>query len=173
MVIGCCGAGKSTFSKNLHAILGLELIHLDKHYWKPDWVESEDKEWRAKVKELAAKPKWIIDGNYGGTMDIRFKRADMIVFLDYSTLSCLWRITKRIHKYKGRSRPDMTEGCNERYDLQFYHYVATYNLVRRKKHYAQLDKLKEEKQIVILKNDKACEKFLQSIRNKMEANPHP
>lgn len=167
MVIGCCGAGKSTFSKRLHSILGLELIHLDQYYWKPNWIETKAEEWRKKVHELAAKPEWIIDGNYGGTMDIRMEKADTIIFLDYPTLSCLWRITKRIQKYKGRTRPDMPEGCHERYDLEFYHYVATYNLRRKKKHYRQLEQHKESKQTLVLKNDEACEDFLRSLEKKI------
>jgi len=166
MVIGCCGAGKSTFSKKLHSILGIELIHLDQYYWKPNWVESDSEEWKHKVQELAAKPEWIIDGNYGGTMNFRMDRADTIIFLDYSTISCLWRITKRINKYKGRTRPDMPEGCHERFDLEFYHYVATYNLLRRKKHYRQLEQHKVNKQTFVLRNDKECENFLKKLEKK-------
>ena len=37
MVIGCCGAGKSTFSRRLHTVTGLELIHLDQQHWQPNW----------------------------------------------------------------------------------------------------------------------------------------
>ncbi len=98
MIIGCCGAGKSTFSKRLSQLTGLEVIHLDQYYWKPNWEESDKEEWTDLVKKLAGKPQWIMDGNYGGTMDIRMARADTIIYLDYSTAKCLWRITKRILK---------------------------------------------------------------------------
>lgn len=77
MIIGCCGAGKSTLARKLHAVAGLELIHLDRQYWKSGWIETEPEEWGEKVAGLVAKPNWIIDGNYGGTMDIRIKRADL------------------------------------------------------------------------------------------------
>jgi len=112
MVIGCCGAGKSTFSRKLAEITKLEKV-----------------EWKTIVTKLSNRPNWIIDGNYGGTMDIRMEKADTIIYLDYPTIKCLWRITKRILKYKGQVRPDMPEGCKERFDLDFYHYVATYNLI--------------------------------------------
>jgi adenylate kinase family enzyme len=46
LVIGCCGAGKSTFSKKLLAILNVELIHLDQYYHKPNWEEPEKKSGR-------------------------------------------------------------------------------------------------------------------------------
>ena len=161
MVIGCCGAGKSTFSKKLHEILGLEIIHLDQHYWKPNWVESDKEEWEQKVKSLVAKDEWIMDGNYGGTMEFRLERADTVVFLDYSTLQCLWRITKRIHRYKGQVRPDMTEACPERYDLEFYHYVATFNLMRRKSLYEKINK--HQIQQFVLKNDQQVARFFEEL----------
>lgn len=164
MVIGCGGAGKSTFSKNLGAILGFEVIHLDQHYWKPNWVESSSEEWKKKVEQLSGKPSWIIDGNYGGTMDLRLARADTIIFLDYSTIKCLWRITKRILRYWGRSRPDMSEGCNERFDWIFYHYVATYNKTRRPGLLKKLDQFKNEKQVLILRNDRETSNFLEKLK---------
>jgi len=163
MIIGCCGAGKSTLSRKLHKITGLELIHLDQHYWKPNWVETHKAEWEKIVTNLSEKPNWIIDGNYGGTMNIRFERADTIIYLDYPTIKNLWRITKRILKYHGQVRPDMPEGCKERFDLAFYHYVATYNLVRRKSLMNKMEKLKEEKRILIFKNDKEADVFLKEL----------
>ena len=64
LVIGCCGSGKSTFSKKLHKILKLPLIHLDKYYHKPNWEEPELVEWKKTVFFLSQKPLWIMDGNY-------------------------------------------------------------------------------------------------------------
>jgi len=164
LVLGCCGAGKSTLSKKLSTITGLELIHLDQHYWKPNWTETPKPEWENIVTQLAAKSKWIIDGNYGGTMDIRLKRADTVVFMDYSTTTCLWRITKRIWKYHKQQRPDMSPGCNERFDLDFYHYVATFNIRNRKKILNKLEPLKASKNILIFKNDKEVSEFLNQLQ---------
>ena len=163
MVIGCCGAGKSTFSKKLNEILGLEVIHLDQHYWKSNWEETDSIEWKNIVENLSEKSTWIMDGNYGGTMDIRIKKADTIIFLDYSTIKCLWRITKRITKYWGKERPDMVKGCKERFNLNFYHYVATYNLKRRKSLLGKLAQYENEKQVLIFKNDKESSAFLRAI----------
>ena len=39
LVIGICGAGKSTFSQVLAARTGLPLIHLDKEFWRPGWAD--------------------------------------------------------------------------------------------------------------------------------------
>ena len=69
LVIGCCGAGKSTFSKTLQSILKLELIHLDQYYHKPNWEEPEKEQWEGIVNNLVQKPSWIMDGNYKGTLE--------------------------------------------------------------------------------------------------------
>lgn len=164
MVLGCCGAGKSTFSRALQAITKLELIHLDQYYWKPDWEETAAAEWNEVVQKLAEKPAWIIDGNYGGTMDIRIQRADTIVYLDYSTWKCLWRVSKRILKYNGKVRPDMGKDCKERFNLAFIHYVATFNWVRRKKLLQKLNLIKGKKKVVIFNNDQASNDFLEQLK---------
>jgi len=165
MIIGCGGAGKSTLSKKLSQLTGLELIHLDRHYWKPNWEMTDKPAWETLVRELSNRPSWIIDGNYGSTMDIRIAKADTIIFLDYSTLVCLWRVTKRTLQYWRKSRPDMSEGCGERFDWQFYHYVATYNSTRRKKILAKLDKVKDSKKVLIFNNDKETDNFLKELED--------
>ncbi len=167
MVIGCCGAGKSTFARRLHAVTGIELIHLDQHYWKPDWVESDPEEWMVKAESLAARPRWIIDGNYGSTIDLRIRRADTILYFDFPTWKCLWRITRRILQYLGKERPDMPAGCRERFDLDFYHYVATFNLVKRKRLLQKLAAVEGEKRVVIFRNDGEAERFLEKLSNRL------
>ena len=83
LVIGCCGAGKSTFSKKLHKILKLPLIHLDTYYHKPNWEEPEKEDWKKIVSSLAHRKEWIMDGNFSDTFDIRIPRSDTIIYLDY------------------------------------------------------------------------------------------
>jgi hypothetical protein len=70
MVIGCCGSGKSTLSLKIQRITGLPLFHLDQYYWQPNWSEPSKEKWEKIVADLANKEEWIIDGNYGGTMDL-------------------------------------------------------------------------------------------------------
>ena len=153
LVIGCSGAGKSTFSKALHRRLKLPLIHLDQHYWKPNWTESEPGEWTKKVTELVRGEEWIIDGNFGGTMDIRLERADTIIYLDISTNKALYRILKRRFIYLGKTRPDMPANCPERLSWEFIHYVAFFNRTRRDKIFQKLNALPKNKAVYILKSN--------------------
>ncbi|MDZ4712666.1 MAG: hypothetical protein SGI89_10120 [bacterium] len=66
LIVGGCGAGKSTFSIKLGNATGIEVHHLDKYFWKPGWVETEKSEWNRKVDELLSKDEWIIEGNFKG-----------------------------------------------------------------------------------------------------------
>jgi len=168
MIIGCSGAGKSTLSHRLHTQSGIEIIHLDQYYWKPNWTETPRKEWEKIVHDLSLKSTWIMDGNYGGTMDIRLEKADTIIFLNYSTFKCLWRVIKRTFKYWKRERPDMPKGCKERFSLSFLHYVAMYNFTRRKSILKKLNTFKTSKNIAILKNDKEVNFFLQNIESQLD-----
>lgn len=164
MVIGCSGAGKSTLSRRLHAILGLELISLDQSYWKPDWTEPDKATWTGVVKKLAEKEDWIIDGSYGGTMDIRIQKADTIIFLNYSTRVCLSRVIKRTIKHWRKVRPGMAEGCRERFDLNFLHYVITFKRKRGRKLVEKLRKLEDSKHVFIFNNDLETSRYLKSIK---------
>ena len=62
MIIGACGAGKSTFAKKLQQITRLPLHHLDQMFWLPSWQHRDKQEFRENVAHLARSNEWIIDG---------------------------------------------------------------------------------------------------------------
>jgi adenylate kinase family enzyme len=113
LVIGSPGSGKSTLATELARRTGLPLIHLDQEHWRSGWVEPPKDEWRRRVAELVAGNRWIIDGNYGGTLDLRLARADTLIDLEFPAWLCVWRILRRVAGSWGRVRPDMAEGCPE------------------------------------------------------------
>jgi adenylate kinase family enzyme len=127
LIIGPCGAGKSTLAMQLGPRLDLPVYHMDQLNWKPGWVESSKDEIRNKLAEVTAQKHWIIDGTYGGTLPERLARADTVLYLDYPIRLCVMRLMKRIWTYRGRSRPDMAEGCPERFDLPFFFYLLRWN----------------------------------------------
>jgi adenylate kinase family enzyme len=126
LVIGSGGAGKSYLARELGSRLGLEVIHLDVHFWKPGWVETPANEWQAIVERLIARPSWVMDGNYGGTMAVRFQAVDTIIFLDISRWICLWRVFVRLVQDRGRKGSDLPEGCPESVDWEFTKWVWHY-----------------------------------------------
>src|SRR5688572_15577903 len=110
VVIGSGGAGKSTFSRQLGEITGIQVIHLDNIYWQPNWVKTPEEEWKGVVAQLLTRDCWIMDGNFGGTRQMRLEACDTAIWLDMPRRICIYRILKRAVAYRGRNRPDMAEG---------------------------------------------------------------
>ncbi|MFM8331464.1 MAG: DNA topology modulation protein [Candidatus Methylumidiphilus sp.] len=163
LVMGSGGAGKSTFSVKLGAKLGLPVLHLDSYFWSAGWVERDKVEWRQTVERLVAQEKWIMDGNYGGTLDIRLAACDTVIFLDRPRLLCLWRVVRRRLRFHGRTRPDMAAGCDEHLTWEFIRYVWHYPYRRRPQILARLSAIKHDKTIVVLQSGCAIEAFLASV----------
>ena len=132
-------------------------------YHKPNWEETKQEEWEKIVNSLVQKPSWIMDGTYNRTMDIRIKSAGTIIYLDYPTLKCFWRVIIRIFKHHGVTRSDMANGCKEQFDLEFLHYVLTFNSKFRKGIKQKLNLVKDKKKVLILKTNKQADKFLTRI----------
>ena len=123
MIIGSGGAGKSTLARKLGEKLNIEVFHLDSLLWRPNWEMVSREEQREIQNDLIKKEQWIIDGNYGGTMDVRLEAADTIIFMDFPRVICLYRAVKRYFQYRGKSRPDMVEGNDERLDWNFLKWI--------------------------------------------------
>ena len=95
VVIGVTGCGKSVLAEKLAQRLGLDFIELDALYWKPDWVESGDEEFRQKVELATRAPAWALAGNYNKVRDLVWPRAEALVWLDYPFLVAFVRQWKR------------------------------------------------------------------------------
>jgi adenylate kinase family enzyme len=118
-VVGCGGAGKSRLSVELGRRLGLPVIHLDAHFWKPGWVATPDDEWEALQPALFAGDAWVVDGNFHRTLRHRLERADTVVHLDFPLSVCLRGALTRLARHFGEVRPDMGRGCPEGVDVAF------------------------------------------------------
>jgi adenylate kinase family enzyme len=160
LIIGSSGAGKSTFARRLGERTGQEVIHLDKLYWNPNWVETAKDEWQKKVEKAVQGDSWIIDGNYSGTMELRLPACDTVIFLDMPRTLCVYRILKRVAFYRKGSRPDMAEGCDEHFDWEFIKWVWNYPTRSKPKVEALLKKFQDTKTIIRLNSKKGIENFL-------------
>ena len=162
IIIGCGGAGKSTLARQLGEKLNLPVVHLDKLFWKPGWVESTKDEIDAKIMEEMSKPKWIIDGNYNRTIAERIRHCDTVIYLDFSRLACLMGVAKRILTTYGTVRPDMGAGCPERFDPEFLKWIWNFNRKHRENYYRLLNEA-EGIETIVLKNHKAVKRFLEQL----------
>jgi adenylate kinase family enzyme len=163
LVIGSGGAGKSTLAAQLGARLGLPVVHLDALYWRPGWVPTPEAEWRGVVAGLAAGESWIMDGNYGGTLDLRLAACDAVVFLDLPRWLCVARVLRRWARYAGRPRPDMAPGCPERLRVEFLRWVWDYPRRRRPGILRRLRESPPGRRVVILRSRSAVARFLAGL----------
>ena len=162
MIIGCGGSGKSTLARQLGEKTGLPVVHLDKLFWRPGWVNLTREEFDIVHNAAIEEKKWILDGNFDRTMEPRIRRCDTVVYLDFSRMACLLGVMKRILTTYGKVRPDMGDGCPERFDLEFLQWVWNFNKNKREKNYRLLEQY-GDKSIYILKNRKQVKEFLESL----------
>ena len=162
IIIGCGGSGKSTLAQQLGEITVLPVVHLDKLFWHAGWVESTRDEIDGKIMAALEEPRWIIDGNYNRTLPKRLEYCDTVIYLDFSRFTCLRGVAKRILTTYGTVRPDMAEGCPERFDLEFLKWVWNFNKNHREKYYRLLNEAEGIEKIV-LKNRRAVKEFLKRV----------
>lgn len=162
LVIGAGGAGKSTFAARLGLRTGLPVVHLDREYWQPGWIEPHPEAWVTTIARLTAGERWILDGNFGGSLERRLAACDTVVFLDMPRLACLRRVLSRYLRYRGSARPDMTPGCNEKLPLEFLWWIWTYPTRRRPAVLRCLRGLRADQTAVVLRSDADVERFLAS-----------
>jgi adenylate kinase family enzyme len=163
LVIGSGGSGKTTFARQLAARTGLPLIHLDAHFWRPNWQPRPDDEWAAIVRELISRDRWIMDGNYGGTLDQRLEACDTVFFLDMPRSQCMARVLRRQFRNWGRAREEMPEGCAERFSLEFLAWIWTFPSRRRGAILERLGSLRAKKNVHVFRGDADSERFLAAM----------
>ncbi len=146
-------------------ILDLPLVHLDTHFWRPGWIETPDSEWQEIVKSLISRDEWIMDGNFSGTLSIRAERADTIIFLDLPRNVNMKGIFRRVIKYYGKTRPDLPDGCPEKFDWVFTKWVWNFHNNSRPKVLEILEPFRSSKNIITLKSRKEVNNFIDRLIN--------
>ncbi len=157
-VVGCGGSGKSTFAQELSRTTGLPLFHLDEYFWRPGWVETPADEFRTIQGELVAHDRWIIEGNYSNTYDLRFERVDTVIVLSPSRRVCLYRVVKRVAV--NWHRDVQAQGCPEHLDISFLHWVWRFPYDARPRLDAALARYKGRFNIVELSTSAATRSYL-------------
>lgn len=164
LVLGCSGAGKSTFAFWLGQATGLPVIHLDSIYWKSGWVASTNDEWDEIMNELVKLDSYIMDGNYSRTLDKRLVQADTVFYFDFPRRLCIYRVIKRRIINHRKTRADMAKGCSEKIDLEFLNWVWNYRKRNRGRILEMLEKADGQKQVHIFRNPGEVKKYIESNR---------
>ncbi len=160
VIVGCSGSGKSHLSTALARRLGLRVIHADKVFWKPGWTDPDNEAYRYEIERLTLDDGWIFDGIPGRVADIVLPRADTVIWLDQPTMLCAIRAYGRMFRYFGRTRPDMAEGCPERFSLRPWQYASSFNTVMRPRIEGWLYAYAPKTPVIRLKGDRQVAMFL-------------
>ena len=156
LIIGCPGAGKSTFGKRLADKTGLPLYHLDMIWHKPDKTNISTDEFDSRLTEITLRDEWIIDGNYQRTLEMRLNRCDTVFLLDFPLEVCLAGIKSRI----GTVREDLP--CKEtELDKSFEEFVINFPEDNLPKIYRLLEKYTMSKDIHILRSRAEADSYLE------------
>ncbi len=158
IIIGCPGAGKSTFARKLHKATGLPLYHLDMLWHKPDKTNYTREEFDRSIAEIMARKEWIIDGNYSRTLEIRLRSCDTVFLLDFSTELCMKSVENRI----GTRREDMPWVETE-LDEEFRQWILDFPKEQLPEIYRLLDKYKEAVNVIVFKTREELERYLCNI----------
>lgn len=96
-VVGSTGTGKTSFARDLAAVLDVRHVELDALFWGPNWSMAEPAVLQARALEATAGDGWVVDGNYGGAgvRELVWERADTIIWLDYSLAVIFVRLWRR------------------------------------------------------------------------------
>ena len=163
MIIGCGGAGKSTLARKLGEKTGLPVVHLDQIFWSPgNWKHLGREEFDVRLMAEMEKPRWIMDGNYNRTMELRLENCDTVIYLDFFRWVCLASWIGRVLKNWGHARADMAPGCSEWFDPEMAVWIWNFNKKNRARYHQLLTNL-EGKHVYIFKNRREVDTFLQSL----------
>ncbi len=157
IIIGCPGAGKSTFSKLLHKKTKLPIFHLDMLFWNADKTHISQEEFDERLDKILEKDCFIIDGNYGRTMEQRIKRCDTIFLFDIPRNECIDGVMSRI----GKARSDMP-WIEEDFDPEFKLWISEFAEKELPRIYSLLEKYKD-KNIIIFNSRSAATEYLKTL----------
>ena len=159
IVIGCPGSGKSSFARALHEATKLPLVHLDMLNWNADRTTVPRELFRERLREAMEAPEWIIDGNYGSTMEMRLTVCDAVFFLDYPTEVCLEGVLSR----RGTARPDMpwVESPDD-VDEEFLDFVRSYERESRPTVLKLLEQY-GDREIVVFHSREEAAQYLEAL----------
>ena len=158
MVVGPSGAGKSRFSRLLSSKLNINVYHLDNIFWNSDKTHIDRDLFDKRLNEILIKDKWIIDGDYSRTYEIRMKESDTIFFLDYPIEVCFDGVESRI----GKERLDMP-WVEDEFSLEFKEWIINWYKDAYIKLKDLLEKYKDIKNIIIFKSRDEANEYLNRL----------
>jgi adenylate kinase family enzyme len=119
IILGTSAAGKSTFAARLAEMLAIPHIELDSLFWGSDWTPKPAAEFFALADAATVGKAWIVDGNYGSARSVIWPRANVVIWLNYSLATVLWRGLKRTFR-RSMTREILWHGNRESVQRAFF-----------------------------------------------------
>ncbi len=163
-IMGYSGSGKSTLARKLAQMHNIPVLHFDAVQFLPGW-EIRSQEEKAKMTEefMNCNTSWVIDGNYSKlSFDRRVEEADEILILLFNRFSCLLRAYRRSRVYAGKTRPDMGEGCKEKFDIEFMKWILWKGRSKKTRDLYQSVMERYRPKVTVIKNQKQLDQFVRS-----------
>lgn len=160
-IIGCGGSGKTHLANQLAALLNLPLTHLDGFYYDADWNPLPQEEFVAIQRNLVAGERWLIEGNYAGTLPIRLAVADTVIFLDLPAITCLTGIVQRRWRYRGGQHAQ--HGVYDRITWNFVRYIWGYRRTMRPRVRQLLDEYGNHVRLIALTSRRQAARFVAQL----------
>lgn len=158
IIIGCPGSGKTTFAERLNQITGLPLYYLDAIWHKPDRTHISREDFDRIISEIFNTPKWIIDGNYNRTIELRLQQCDTVFLFDLPTEVCIQGATDRL----GKGRYDLP-WIEKELTPSFKQSIEEFPHNSLPRIYELIEKHGKDKQVIIFKAREDVEGYLKSI----------
>lgn len=170
-VMGYSGSGKSTLARELGELYGVPVLHLDRVQFLPGWRERPKDEQLSLVRRfMDENGSWVIDGNYSNLLqERRLAEADKVVFLLFNRFDSLRRVVRRYRRYRGKTRPDMGEGCREKLDAEFLRWVLWQGRTKEKRDGFERKRKLCGAKCAVLKNQRQIDRWLEQERSKAHA----
>lgn len=157
IVIGCPGAGKSTFARALQDQTHLPLYYLDQIWHRPDRTNVPPAEFDVQLAEILRRDRFIIDGNYPRTMEMRLRRCDTVFLLDYPLSVCLAGAQARI----GIPHEDLP-WVEQELDPEFRQWIEDFSTTQLPKIYELLKQYGGGRRVIVFHSREEANAYLQT-----------
>ncbi|QUH28564.1 P-loop NTPase family protein [Vallitalea guaymasensis] len=165
-ITGSSGSGKTTLANIVGKKLNIPIHYNDKIFWERNWKIRSTEKQIVMTKSITEKRKWIYEGNRFADCkeDGRFNCCDTIIYLKVNRFICLYRFIRRYFKYKGSVRPDISEGCIEKIDINIVKYIL-FDYPKKDKRRQKLfnESMDMGKNVIILKGKKGIKKWIELL----------
>jgi adenylate kinase family enzyme len=163
MIVGQPGSRKSWLAREIGRRSGLPVHHMDMIHWLPGWAERPKAEKIIMARAVEESPAWVFEGGLSATYATRLSRADTLIVLDVPFLLRVWRVFWRTLRQWGKTRPDLPDGCPERFDLEFWTFIWTTRNTARQRNLHLAWQTDSATKVYILRTRREVRAFLKTL----------